>query len=54
MIDPCIATAVYGRVPKQVTFVTAYDKAVMRQMKRPPGRVLEQFYVESHISIFLI
>ena len=30
--------------------MVAYDRAVLRQMRAPPGRVLEQVYVEPHID----
>ena len=32
------------------TFIAAYEKAVLRQLRAPAGRILEQVYVEPHID----
>ena len=46
----CLSMAAYQQNRTSATFITAYDKAVLKQMKAPSGRILEQLYVEPHMD----
>lgn len=49
-VAACLSTAAYRRERTPFTFIAAYEKAVLRQLRAPAGRILEQVYMEPHID----
>lgn len=46
----CLKTAAYAGSYTPRSFVAAFDKAALRQMKSPLDHSLEQFFMHTHIK----